>query len=234
MSRIYFGTIPEEITGKMKTYLERKLTNNRGIFKYNTSDLRIHGVCEYNWFGNITANGIVNKDGITNLKIKSLDSVTGTTTVFYQDTLIASYMIIYFDDDNIVIPDFEFITNSMNLSICSECRKHKDKCVCNEDKHSIDVKVKEILTIVNTENLSKTTLYDPDELINTERRIEVTEDTAPNKVDLTKFEPIIKGICTTLRYNQKKVEEVALNILTSNPDMPDNQLATEIIRKIKG
>ena len=232
MSNIYFGSIPEEITEKMKKYLERELEGNDGAFKYSTSDLRVHGVCEYDWFGNITASGIINKKGVKELKIKSLDSVTATMNVFYQNEVIASFIVIYFDDNNIVIPDFEFITSSMNLSVCSVCRKHKSECNCNKDKHSIQAKVKEILGVINTENLSKTTFYDPDELINEERRIEIAEDTKP-KVDLAKFEPIIKGICTTLRYNQKKVEEVAISILTSNPDMPDNQLATEIIRKIK-
>jgi hypothetical protein len=123
----------------------------------------------------------------------------------------------------------------MNLSICKQCGYHKNECSCNDVDHGTSEQVKEILRIMDVEHPEKTRFFDPDELLHEERRIEIVETKEEKpKIDIVKFEPIITGICTTLRYNKKKVEEMAIKILTSNPDIPDNQLATEIIRQIRG
>ena len=232
--RVYYNTMPETTIHKMQDYLHNKLlSNDCNIFKYNPSDLEIFGTSEYDWFGNITAEGIVNKKGIKDVKIKSLDSITITTNAFYKDVKIASFIIIYFDDNNIVVPDYEFIVSTMNLSICDSCHKHKDRCSCNKTS-SIDKRIKEIMSIVNHSNLSKTTLYDPENLVYEERRVNVIEEPETPKIDLKPYQPILKGICTTLKFKVKDIEAAAIKILTSNPNMPDNQLAAELIRKMRG
>jgi hypothetical protein len=233
MNRISHSSIPEATTEKMKDFLEKKLFNNK-MFKYNSSRLETYTISEYNWFGNITAKGIINLDGISDIRITSVDSITATMKAFYDGHIIASFTIIYFSDDNIVIPDFEFIINSMNLSICSSCQNHKDHCVCNEINEAISNDVMEVMDIINNKDLSKTRIFDPDELLG---RIETPcakEEPEKPGVDLVKFEPIIMGIATTLGYNKKKVEAAAIKVLTSNPDITDNNLATEIMRNIKG
>jgi hypothetical protein len=237
MSNVYYKTIPEVTTEKMRKFLREQLDESKGLFKYDTSRLDVALVIENAWFGNITADGIINRSGISDLKITSLNSLTATINVFYdQSDLIASYIVIYFDDDNIIIPDFEFITLSMNLSICDKCSNHKNVCGCNVIEGDNSDKVKEIMNMINRHNLSKTTLYDPSEILYQERRIDIVEEVEEVKpaFDMAMYEPIIIGISTTLKYNKKKVEEAAIKILTSNPDMPDNQLATEIIRNLKG
>jgi len=235
MNRIYLESMPKITTEKMRKFLRKKLNENNGLFKYDVSRLDIALVIENAWFGNITANGIINRDGIKDLEITSLNSLTATINVFYdKQDLIASYIVIYFDDDNIVIPDFEFITLSMNLSICENCNNHKNVCGCNIIEGDHSDKVKEIMSMINKHNLSKTRLYDPDELfIPQERRQHEEIKEEKPKIDMTMYEPVIIGISSTLKYNKKKVEDAAIEILTSNPNMPDNQLATEIIRYLR-
>jgi hypothetical protein len=236
MNNIYYKTIPTMTIEKMRNFLRDKLNENGELFKYDLSRLRVSAVIESAWFGTITANGIINKNGIKDLKITSLDSLTATINVYYDDNSVASFIMIYFDDNNMVIPDFEFTVMSMNLSICDKCLNHKNICECNTISQSSSSQIKEIMRMINKNNLSQTTMYDPDELLHEERRIEIDEDVKEEepKIDIAKFEPIITGICTTLQYKKKKVEETAIKILTSNPDIPDNQLATEIIRQIRG
>ena len=175
---------------------------------------------------------IVNLRSASDIKLKSIDSITASTNAFYDEHKIALFTIIYFNDNNIVIPDFEYILMSMNLSICDSCHKHKSDCTCNYKIEKVNKEVQEIMNIMNKKNLSETRIFDPDNLLN--QMEECNEEVEKPGIDLVKFEPIIMGITTTLGYNKKKVEATALKILTSNPDITDNNLATEIMRNIKG
>lgn len=231
MNNEWGRSIPTIITEKMKEFLRSKLHENE-LFKYDSSRLNVYKVSEYNWFGNITASGIINLKGITDIKLKSIDSITASTNVFYDEHKIALFTIIYFNDKNIIIPDFEYILTSMNLSICESCYKHKSDCTCSDKIEKVNKEVQEIMNIMNKKNLSETRIYDPDYLLN--QKEECDEETKKPEIDLVKFEPIIMGITTTLGYNKKKVEEAAIKILTSNSNITDNNLATEIMRTIKG
>jgi hypothetical protein len=231
---IYYESMPEGITKKIERSLEAKLASSSALFKYDVSKLEVYGISTTNWFGNIIANGIINENGIKDLKITSLESITANVPVFYEDNIVASFVGIYFDDQNIVFPDFEFAMSTINLSICSSCLKHNNDCICRQMNDRFDNKVREIMNIVNLDNFNEVNVHDPESLLYRKKKIEIVEQPKKPEVDLIKFQPILKGISTTLRYKMKDIEDTALKILTSNPDMPDNQLATEIIRKMRG
>jgi hypothetical protein len=235
MSPNYSRSMPEKIIESMEIFLKNKINDNKDIFRYDISRLDIGPILSQNWTGIVISEGIINRKGISDLRIKSLDSITAKINVYYDDDKVATFIMIYFNDDNIIVNEFEIVMHSMNVAICDKCRNHTNKCTCKNRFNGFDDKVKDILTMIRPEEMHKTSFYDPEEILFEERRDEPVEKPEEKpKIDLAKFEPIIKGISTTLRYNQKKVEETAIIILTSNPDIPDNQLATEIIKKIRG
>ena len=231
-NHIHKGGVPDKIIDKMRSFLIKEIDLNQDLLRFDHNDLEFASTSTHEWMGTITATGIITYEGVKDIEIKSIDSITATVFCIYQKRKMADIMVMWFSDDNIIIPDFNYIMTSMNLSVCDKCHMHKENCKCKETNHRNDAAVKEILKTVRIGNLSETRLYDPDNLI-TERSDNVTKEAEKHKVDIDKFEPIIAGISTTMRYNIKKVRDMAIQIVTSKPDIPDNILATEIMKNLR-
>jgi hypothetical protein len=148
--------------------------------------------------------------GCDRISLKEPKLLYAQFCLFFEHTTFISNVEInyHFDTDTLVVRNFHEIEIRIRAMICSDCLRLISKC-----PHSTDKEWDRYLT-------SQNILY-VDEI-----------EPPPAQINLSKFSALLAGMAKTLRLKAThKLNALAEEIMTKNPEITEEQLASELFKR---